>query len=130
LEYSQKEALTSKEIEPKKESVCERLFVGHFVNLLLHHMPAAVNKSVLDAWNLLCGGFYVAGKLKRNGAERAGWDKLDFDNACFFLFHGGYHLHLGETLTRFGVLYFAYFLANFVFKISQKAFTFLAREYG
>jgi hypothetical protein len=109
----------------KKEAVVvprEVLFVGHFVNLLFHHVPPTVNQSFRDAGNSFGCVFYVGCELERDGAEGAGWDEFDFDYAGLFLFHVCYHLHFGEGHARFWVLDLANFLADLVFKLGQTVF--------
>ncbi len=78
-------------------------------------MPAAVDHGFSDAWNFLRGILDVGRQFERDGAERAGWDEFDFDDAWRFFLDFGYHLHLGEAHTSFWVLDFANFLANFIF---------------
>jgi hypothetical protein len=49
--------------EPAKKKI---LFVGHFVDLLLHRVSPTENNSFLYAWNRLRRVTYVCGKLESN----------------------------------------------------------------
>ncbi len=95
--------------------MARRLLVRHFVDLLFHHVPAAVDHGFRDAWNLLRGVLDVGRQFERDGTERTGWDELDFDDARLGFLDFGYHLHLSETHAGFGVLDFANFLTHFIF---------------
>ena len=105
-----------------------QLLVGHFVDLLLHHVPAAVDQSFRDAWYLFGGVLYVGGEFERDGAEGAGWDEFDVDDAWRFFFDVGDHLHFGEAHACFWVLDFADFFADFVFHFCQTLFHTLVSE--
>lgn len=42
-------------------SLVDRLLVGHFIDLLFHHVSAAVNQGVLDSWDFFCCLFDIGG---------------------------------------------------------------------
>lgn len=99
-----------------------RLLVGHFVDLLFHHVSATINKGFRDARHFLRGVLNIVGQLEGDWTEWTGWDEFYLYNAWFFFLHVCYHLHFGETHARLRVEDFANFFADFVFEFSQTFF--------
>lgn len=90
-----------------------------FVYLLFHHVPAAVDLSLFYAGDFQRSAFYVGRQFECYRTEGAGWNEFNLENARFFLFDVGDHLHLAKGHSRFRIDHLAHGLPDLIFQFGQ-----------